>query len=122
MCVKLAGDELVIGGKRGEWYMEFLGEREKILELAKLVSDFFSRDMKVRLVELDAEERTGNSNILEKKESKESDLARKIRKETLEHHAIQGAIEIFHGEVESVRVLSGKTSDGMEINGKEEEA
>jgi DNA polymerase-3 subunit gamma/tau len=122
VCVKIAGDELVVGGKKGEWYMEFLGEREKILELAKLVSDFFSRDMKVRLVELDAEERTGNSNILEKKESKESDLARKIRKETLEHHAIQGAIEIFHGEVESVRVLSGKTSDGMEINGKEEEA
>jgi len=122
MCVKLAGDELVIGGKRGEWYMEFLGEREKMVELVKLVSDFFSRDMKVKLVELDAEEQAGNSNLLEKKERKESDLARKIRKETLEHHAIKGAIEIFHGEVESVRVLSGKTSDVMEINGKEEEA
>jgi DNA polymerase-3 subunit gamma/tau len=122
VCVKIAGDELVIGGKKGEWYMEFLGEREKMVELIKLVSDFFSRDMKVKLVELDAEEQAGNSNLLEKKERKESDLARKIRKETLEHHAIKGAMEIFHGEVESVRVLSGKASDVMEINGKEEEA
>ncbi len=121
VCVKIAGDELVIGGKKGEWHMEFLGEREKTVELVKLVSDFFSRDMKVQLVELDTEERTGNSNLLEKKERKESDLARKIRKETMEHHAIKGAIEIFHGEVESVRVLSGKASDGMEISGKEEE-
>lgn len=122
VCVKLAGDELDIGGKKGEWYMDFLGEREKMAELVNQVADFFSRDMKVRLVELDEKERTGNSNLIEKKEKKESDLARKIRKETLEHQAIQGAIEIFQGEVESVRVLSGKTTESVEINEKEEEA
>jgi hypothetical protein len=48
VCVKIAGDELVIGGKKGEWYMEFLGEREKMVELIKLVSDFFSRREKNR--------------------------------------------------------------------------
>jgi len=121
VCVKLAGDELDVGGKKGEWYMEFLGEREKMAELVKLVTDFFSRDMKVRLVELDAKERTDNSNLIEKKERKESDLARKIRKETLEHRGIQSAIEIFQGKVESVHVLSGKTSETVEIDEKEEE-
>jgi len=121
VCVKLAGDELDIGGKKGEWYMEFLGEREKMVELVSLVAEFFSREMKVRLVELDAKERTDNTNLIEKKERKESDLARKIRKEALEHPAIQGAIETFQGEVENVRVLSGKTSESIEINEKEEE-
>ena len=87
-----------------------------------MVGEFFSRSMRVRLTEMDTVERTRNQNIIEKNENRESDFARKIRKETLEHAAIKNAIEIFNGKVERVRVLSSWAPETLEIEEKEEEA
>ena len=122
VCLKIAGSELLIGGRKGEIYLEVLGEREKQMELADLVSEFFTREMKVRLSSMDSEDRVRKDNIIEKKEKKESDLARKIRKETLEHQAVKNALDIFQGEVETVRVLAGKTPESLDVQEKEEEA
>jgi len=121
VCLKIAGDELVIGGAAGELYLEILNEREKKSVLEHLVGEFFSRSMRVRLTEMDTVERTRNQNIIEKNENRESDFARKIRKETLEHAAIKNAIEIFNGKVERVRVLSSWAPETLEIEEKEEE-
>ena len=121
VCVTLAGEELVIGGNKGELYLDILGERDKILELEELVGDFFSRRMKVRLKELNSEERRQNHTIVEKNEKKESDLARKIKKETMEHKAVKAAMEIFHGELEGIRVLTPMAGESVEADEKEEE-
>ncbi|MGD8352585.1 MAG: DNA polymerase III subunit gamma/tau, partial [Pseudomonadota bacterium] len=104
----VAGEELVIGGKRGEIYLEVLQEREKIEELAKLANEFFNREMKVKFVEMEAEERARNHNVVEKRQLRESDLARKIKRETREHPMVKEALEIFDGDLKSVKVL-GKT-------------
>jgi len=121
VCVTLVGDELVIGGKKGELYLDILGEREKMLEMEELVGDFFSRKINVRLKELNNEERRQNHTIVEKKEKKESDLTRKIKKETVEHKAVRAAMEIFNGELEGIRVLNPLAGESMGADEKEEE-
>ncbi|GBE16176.1 DNA polymerase III subunit tau [bacterium BMS3Abin14] len=121
VCLQIAGDELVIGGVKGELYIEILKEKEKRAILKSMVDEFFSRDINVRFTEMEAIERARNHNIVEKNEIRESDLARKIRKETLEHAAIKNAIEIFNGKVERVRVLSARTPETLEIEEKEED-
>ncbi len=122
ICVKLAGEELVVGGRKGEFYFDSLEDEEKRRELQRVVSEFFSRDMKVRLNAMGEEERNGNSNILEKRRIQETDLTRRIKKETLDHQAIKGALEVFQGKIETVTVLSSKSKETVSIDEKEEEA
>jgi DNA polymerase-3 subunit gamma/tau len=117
----VAGEELVIGGKRGEIYLEVLQEQEKMSELQALLREFFNRDMRVKFVEMEAEERARNHNVVEKRQQKESDLARKIKKETREHPMVKEAMEIFGGELKSVKVLGKATREPEDVQSKEEE-
>jgi DNA polymerase-3 subunit gamma/tau len=117
----VAGEELVIGGKRGEIYLEVLQEQEKMSELQALLREFFNREMRVKFVELEAEERARNHNVVEKRQQKESDLARKIKKETREHPMVKEAMEIFGGELKSVKVLGKVTREPEDMQSKEEE-
>ncbi len=121
VCIKLGGEELVIGGKKGELYLDILSEKEKVGELEALLNEFFVRKMRVRFKELNDEERLQNHTIVEKKDRQESDLARKIRKETVEHKAVKAAMEIFQGEMEGIRVLSQKVGADTKIEEKEED-
>ncbi len=111
VCIKLGGEELVIGGKKGELYLDILSEKEKVGELEGLLHGFFARKMRVKFKELNDEERLQNHTIVEKKDRQESDLARKIRKETMEHKVVKAAMEIFQGEMEGIRVLSQMAGD-----------
>ena len=117
----VAGEELVIGGKRGEIYLEVLQEQEKMSELQALLREFFNREMRVKFVEMEAEERARNHNVVEKRQQKESDLARKIKKETREHPMVKEAMEIFGGELKSVKVLGKATREPEDQQSKEEE-
>ena len=117
----VAGEELVIGGKRGEIYLEVLQEQEKMSELQALLREFFNREMRVKFVEMEAEERARNHNVVEKRQQKESDLARKIKKETREHPMVKEAMEIFGGELKSVKVLGKATREPEDMQSKEEE-
>jgi DNA polymerase-3 subunit gamma/tau len=117
----VAGEELVIGGRRGEIYLEVLQEREKMSELQALLQEFFNREMRVKFVEMEAEERARNNNVVEKRQQKESDLARKIKKETRDHPMVKEALEIFGGELKSVKVLGKATREPEDIQPKEEE-
>jgi len=117
----VAGEELVIGGRRGEIYLEVLQEREKMSELQALLKEFFSREMRVKFVEMEAEERARNHNVVEKRQQKESDLARKIKKETRDHPMVKEAMDIFGGELKSVKVLGKATREPEDMQPKEEE-
>ena len=117
----VAGEELVIGGKRGEIYLEVLQEQEKMSALQALLREFFNREMRVKFVEMEAEERARNHNVVEKRQQKESDLARKIKKETREHPMVKEAMEIFGGELKSVKVLGKATREPEDMQSKEEE-
>jgi DNA polymerase-3 subunit gamma/tau len=117
----VAGEELVIGGKRGEIYLEVLQEPEKLSELQALLREFFNREMRVKFVEMEAEERARNHNVVEKRQQKESDLARKIKKETREHPMVKEAMDIFGGELKSVKVLGKATREPEDVQSKEEE-
>jgi DNA polymerase-3 subunit gamma/tau len=117
----VAGEELVIGGRRGEIYLEVLQEREKMSELQALLKEFFNREMRVKFVEMEAEERARSHNVVEKRQQKESDLARKIKKETRDHPMVKEAVEIFGGELKSVKVLGKATREPEDLQTKEEE-
>lgn len=117
----VAGEELVIGGKRGEIYLEVLQEKEKMAELKALLKEFFKRDMRIKFVEMESKERARNHNVVEKREQRESDLARKIKKETRDHPMVKEAMEIFGGELKSVKVLGKSTREPEDIPPKEEE-
>jgi DNA polymerase-3 subunit gamma/tau len=121
VVMSLAGSELVIGGKKGEFVLEVFDAREKKLELDGLVEEFFSREMKVTLKALEPEERKQNGSIVEKKEKQESDLNRKIKRETEEHQAVKNAVDIFDGTIKEIRVLGGSMKNTVELPGKEEE-
>jgi DNA polymerase-3 subunit gamma/tau len=117
----MAGEELIIGGRRGEIYLEVLQEKEKMSELRALLREFFSRDMRVKFVEMEAEERARNHNVVEKRQIKESDLERKIKKETKEHPMVKEAMNIFEGELKSVKVLGKTARETGDMESKEEE-
>jgi DNA polymerase-3 subunit gamma/tau len=119
--VNVAGEELVIGGRKGELYLDMLQEREKQAELAALCREFFNRDMRLKFKEMNNEERSKNSNVVEKREKLESDLARKIKKETREHPMVKEAMEAFGGELKTVKVLGQSTGEPSESELKEEE-
>ena len=117
----VAGEELVIGGRRGEIYLEVLQEKEKLSELKTLLGEFFNREMRIKFVEMEAEERARNHNVVEKRQLKESDLARKIKKETREHPMVKEAMDIFNGELKSVKVLGKTAREPEDMQAKEEE-
>jgi DNA polymerase-3 subunit gamma/tau len=119
--LKVTDEEIVIGGRKEELCLEVLQEREKTVELQNLMMEFFNREVLVRFKEMDQAERAKNHNSVEKKQIKESDLARKIRKETREHPAVKDALELFQGEIESVKVLGQAASDASPMENKEEE-
>jgi len=117
----MAGEELVIGGRRGEIYLEVLQEQDKMAELHVLLKEFFNREVRVKFVEMEAEERARNHNVVEKRQQKESDLARKIKKETREHPMVKEAMDIFGGELVTVKVLGKATLEPEDVQAKEEE-
>jgi len=119
--VKVTDEEVVIGGREGELCLEVLQEREKTVELQGLMKEFFNRDVFVKFREMDQAERAKNHNSVEKKQKKESDLARKIRKETKEHPAVLSALDLFQGEIESVKVLGQAAAEISTMDNKEEE-
>ena len=117
----VAGEEIVIGGKRGEIYLEVLQEKDKMSELTALLREFFNRDVRIKFVEMEAEERAKNHNVVERRHQRESDLARKIKKETREHPMVKEAVDIFGGELKSIKVLGKATIEPEDIQSKEEE-
>ena len=70
---------------------------------------------------MEAEERARNHNVVEKRQLRESDLARKIKKETREHPMVKEAVDIFKGELKSVKVLGKAAREPEDIQAKEEE-
>lgn len=119
--VKMTDEEVIIGGRKGELCLDVLQERDKANELQALMRDFFSRDVTVNFRAMDAMEREKNHNAIEKRQKKESDLARKIRRETKEHPAVIDALEMFQGEIESVKILGQVAKDATQMEDKEEE-
>jgi hypothetical protein len=119
--LKMSDEEVVIGGRQGELCLEVLQEREKTRELQALMKDFLSRDVEVRFKAMDPEEREKNHNAVEKRQKKESDLARKIKKETRENPVVKNVLEIFKGEVESVNLLGQTAIENSPDQSKEEE-
>jgi DNA polymerase-3 subunit gamma/tau len=118
-CLQMAGDLLVIGGRKGEFYLEYLREKEKLDALRGLVAEFFHREMKVRLEEME-EAAPAPPSLHEKHRRHESDLARRIRRETEEDGAVRAALEIMGGQVEEIRVLDGRAGNiraGAEAEG-----
>ncbi len=124
-CLQMAGDLLVIGGRKGEFYLEYLREKEKLESLRGLVAEFFHREMKVRLEDME-ETAPAPPSLHEKHRKHESDLARRIRKETEDDGAVRAALEILGGQVEEIRVLDGRAgairNEAEEPPGNEEEA
>ena len=119
--VKVSDEEVIIGGCKGELCLDFLQEKEKSEELQILMKEFLNRDVKVRFRTMDSEEREQNHNAVEKRQKKESDLARRIKRETKENPVVKNALEIFEGEIEAVRVLGQSTVESTTDKSKEEE-
>ena len=112
---------MIIGGRKGELCLDILQEREKAKELQALINEFLNRDVEVRFRAMDLEERENNHNAVEKRQKKESDLARKVKRETKENPVVKSALEVFEGEIESVRILGQTAMETSPEEGKEEE-
>ncbi len=107
-CTSLGKDQLVIGGRGGEMWLDLLREKDTGEALSSLVREFFHREMKVRLEVVAEEAARANHSMVEKREKEESDLVRHLKKETMENEVVRAALEVLGGEVEDIRVLAGR--------------
>ncbi len=119
--VKVSDEEIIIGGRKGEFFLDVLQEREKAKELNTLMGEFFNHAVNVKFRTMDPEERERNHSAEEKRRQKESDLERKIRKETKEHPLVASALEMFAGRIETIRVLGQTVLENPPMENKEEE-
>jgi len=119
--VKVSAEEVILGGRKGEFFLDVLQEKDKSAELRTLMKEFFNRIVEVKFRTMEREERERNPNVREKKQQVESDLARKIRKETQEHPLVVSALGMFDGRVETVRILGQPAPEPPPIENKEEE-
>ena len=119
--VKVSAQEVTIGGRKGEFFLDVLQERDKAKELKALMGEFFNREVDIRFRTMDREEREKNHSAEEKRRQKESDLDRKIRKEAKEHPLVASALEMFAGRIETIRVLGQPVLENPPMESKEEE-
>jgi DNA polymerase-3 subunit gamma/tau len=95
---KIAEDflEITVGGN--SFYAARLRDEKSIAGLQKMCEEFFKRKMKIKI--LDAPGTTGQS-----KRPRETDRARRLKKEALNHPLVADAIDVFKGRVVDVKIL-----------------
>ncbi len=88
--------EVTVGGN--SFYAARLHDQKSIASLEKMCKEFFRRKMRINILE--AQGAPGLSS-----RAKESDRARRLKKEALNHPIVADVIELFKGKVIEVKIL-----------------
>ncbi len=88
--------EITVAGN--SFYTTRLRDKKSMASLEKVCDQFFKRKMKIKIVE-------SKKEASQKSQPKESDLARRLKKEALAHPLVTDALEVFQGRVVDVKIL-----------------
>jgi len=88
--------EITVTGN--SFYTARLRDNKSIASLQKVCDQFFKRNMKIKIVE-------SEKGTLQKRQHKESDRDRRLKKEALAHPLVTDALKVFQGRVVDVKIL-----------------
>ena len=100
MLTKVGEDFLEITVRGNSFYLARLSDQKSMATIQEICSRFFNKSMKIRIEE--APERTYQDNHAK---DRETDRARRLKKEALSHPVVTDALDIFQGKVVDVKIL-----------------
>lgn len=95
---------LRVGVTAGSFLMQQLGDAETKERLAVVAQQFFGQDVQVVIEPLSRQKEAPLSLVAEE-ERKESDRGRRLREDALAHPLVQKAVDVFSGEIESIKSI-----------------
>jgi len=95
---EIGKDFLKITVTGNSFYTARLRDKKSMASLQKVCDQFFKRRMKIKIVE-------SGKGTSQKRQHKESDRARRLKKEALAHPLVTDALEVFQGRVVDVKIL-----------------
>jgi DNA polymerase-3 subunit gamma/tau len=95
---KVAEDFLEIRVHGNSFYTARLQDKKSLAVIQKVCKQFFGRNMTIKIIE--AQDKTSDNN-----HSRESDRARRLKKEALSHPIVVDTLEVFQGRVVDVKIL-----------------
>lgn len=91
-------DFLKITVTGNSFYTTRLRDKKSMASLQKVCDQFFKRKMKIKIVE-------SRKDSSQESQHKESDRARRLKREALAHPLVTDALEVFQGRVVDVKIL-----------------
>lgn len=95
---------LRVGVTAGSFLMQQLGDAETKGRLDEVAQQFFGQDVQVSIEPLSSKKEAPLS-LVAAEEKKESDRGRRLREDALSHPLVQKAVDIFSGEIESIKPI-----------------
>jgi DNA polymerase-3 subunit gamma/tau len=95
---EIGKDFLEITVTGNSFYTARLRDKKSMAALQKVCDQFFKRRMKIKIVE-------SGKGTSQKRQHKESDRDRRLKKEALAHPLVTDALEVFQGRVVDVKIL-----------------
>lgn len=95
---EIGKDFLEITVTGNSFYTARLRDKKSMASLQKVCDQFFKRRMKIKIVE-------SGKGTSQKRQHKESDRDRRLKKEALAHPLVTDALEVFQGRVVDVKIL-----------------
>jgi len=96
---KIGKDFLEIMVTGNSFYTARLRDKKSMAELQEVCDQFFGRKMRIKIVE------SGKGGSRKKGSPKESDKARRLKKEALSHSIVTDALDVFNGKIVDVKIL-----------------
>jgi len=96
---KIGKDFLEITVTGNSFYTARLRDKKSIAALQEVCDQFFGRKMKIKIVE------SGKGGSQKKGKPKESDKAKRLKKEALSHPLVTDALDVFQGRIVDVKIL-----------------
>ena len=98
MLSKVAEDFLEIRVRGNSFHTARLRDKKSTAAIQKVCSQFFGRNMTIKITEV--QDKTSENNY-----PRESDRARRLKKEALSHPMVVDTLEVFQGRVVDVKIL-----------------
>ncbi len=95
---EIGKDFLEITVTGNSFYTARLRDKKSMASIQKVCDQFFKRRMKIKIVE-------SGKGTSQKRQHKESDRERRLKKEALAHPLVTDALEVFQGRVVDVKIL-----------------
>ncbi len=102
--VSVRNDYLKVGLSKGS-FVDGQLDSETRGDLEKLAAEYFGSPVRLETVYVDQSEMQAPPSIAEEKKATETDRAKRLRDDALNHPMVKTAIEIFEGEVQEVKPI-----------------